>query len=584
MELGRRSFIKGSVVAAAGLGATGTIASASEAPAASAEKDATTAAQGASTGWRTAPAPITDDQITETKTADFVVVGAAHAGGAVLRSIAEDSEHTVIGIERQERESFFTMGNDIGHINSQFLRDRGVEDVDVVEMYSDWMRRCLNSAHPDLVMQWLQNSGADIDWYLEPFDPELVSQFTLAYDPRPESLLDECAGFTYVRGTLRVCTADHPDLNMNTLQQSIYDAILACDNAQMDFGMTACQLVKEDDRVTGVIAQNADGAYVKYVANLGVVLAAGDFAANEEMRADLLTHITDCFQEGRSTWSNIMAQDGSGIRMGVWAGGRMEPRPIACMNGDWCRGNYPQAAIWLDTNGERYCNEFFGELPFSGKPMARIPHVDTWAIADANLATNAATTICAHDAYEPSAANAQALADKLQAAIGTGAEGYVAPADNSHPGAPVAAEGEKAPEIFCADDLETLADYMGYDETQKANMLASVEKWNEMCAAGVDTQYGKQAECLFPIDTPPFYALRQNASMVGGLMVTLGGLMTDKHQNVIDEQCAPIPGLYATGNCCGQRFGVGYFTQTPGNSLGVAITLGRELGKYLAAM
>lgn len=595
LEFGRRSFIKGSAVAVAGLGVSAGLAGGSvgvaraqegtQTPAVSQASDTAQSASAAGTAsWRIAPDPIDEGQISETKEADFIVIGAAHAGGAVLRSIAEDSEHTVIGIEKQQRESFFTMGNDIGHINSQWLRDRGVEDVDVVEMYNDWMRRANNAAHPDLVMQWLSHSGEDIDWYLTAFDQDFVDQLTLAYDPRPANLLDECAGYRYVRGTLRVCTADHPDLNMGLMQQDIYDAILACDNASMDFGTTACQLVKEDGRVTGVIAQSAEGAYVKYVANLGVVLAAGDFGGSEEMRADLLTHITDCFQEGRSTWSSIMAQDGSGIKMGVWAGGRMEPRPIACMNGDWCRGTYPQATIWLDQNGERFCNEFFGEMPFAGKPLARLPHTDTWAIADANLAANAETTICAHDAYEPTAANAQALADKLAAAMGTGVEGYIAPADNSHPGAPVANEGEQLPEMFCADTLEELADYIGYDEAQKANLLATVQTWNEMCAAGVDTQYGKQAECLFPIDTPPYYAFRQNAKMVGGLMVTLGGLMTDKHQNVVNEQCAPIPGLYATGNCCGQRFGSGYFTQTPGNSLGVAITLGRELGKYLAAL
>lgn len=44
------------------------------------------------------------------------------------------------------------------------------------------------------------------------------------------------------------------------------------------------------------------------------------------MRDKLLTHITDCFQPGE-TWSQIMAHDGSGIKMGVWSGGHLEIRP-----------------------------------------------------------------------------------------------------------------------------------------------------------------------------------------------------------------------------------------------------------------
>ena len=577
MKLERRSFIKGSAVA--GLGLAGSIASAAYADA---PIIAEPAKEGDASGWRIAPEPISEDSIVETKEADYIVIGAAHAGGAVLRSIAEDSSHTVIGLEKQAHETFFTMGNDVGHINSQFLRDHGIADVDPVVMYRDWMKRTLGSANPSLIMQFMQNSGTDMDWYLNIFDQDLVSQFVVPYTQQPDSLLSECAGFTYTTGTLRVCTAEHPDINMSLMQQRIYDAILAQENAEIDFETTAVQLIKDGTRVCGVIAQNANGEYVKYIANLGVVLAAGDFGGNAQMREDLLGHITDCFQEG-DDWGMIMAQDGSGIKMGVWAGGRMEPRPIACMNGDWGRGNYQAAAIWLDQNGQRYCNEFLGEMPFAGKPLARLPHsIDTWAIADSNLAQNVKTTISAHDAFEASDGNVTALADQLSAAIGTGAAGYIPPRDNSHPGAPMQ-EGEQLPSIFCADTLEELAAFIGYDETATKNLVASVESWNACCAAGIDSEYGKDEACLFPIDTPPYYAFRQNSGMVGGLMVTLGGLMTDRYQNVLDQNCEPIEGLYATGNCCGQRFGVGYFTQTPGNSLGLAIVLGRELGKYLAA-
>ena len=574
MNMNRRSFIQAAGAASAAALATGAV---------SAMADEAAQTEQAASGWRVAPEAIADDQISQTKEADFVVVGAAHAGGAVLRSIAEDSDHTVIGIEKQARDSFFTMGNDVGHMNSQFLRDHGIEDVDPVEMFNDWMRRALNKANPSLVMQFMQNCGANMDWWLSAFDDELVSKLVVPYSQHPESLLGNVAGFTYVTGTLRVCTADNPDLNMSDMQQTIYDAILAQDNASIDFETTACQLTKDDSgRVNGVIAQAADGSYVKYVANLGVVLAAGDFGGNEEMRNELLTHITDCFQPGE-TWSSIMAQDGSGIQMGVWAGGHIESRPIPCMNGDWIRGNYQAASIWLDETGSRYCNEFFGEMPFAGKPGVNHPHVQTFAIADSKLADNLLTTFSSHDAFEATDANIQTVRDKMANSIGTGAAGYVTPSDGSHPGAPTA-EGEAAPDTFCADTLEELAEYMGYDEEQTANMLASVESWNACCAAGVDTDFGKNSEALFPIDTPPYYAFTQNTSMIGGLMVTLGGLVTDKHQNVLDDNCHPIPGLYACGNCCGQRFGVGYFTQTPGDSLGMCIVLGRELGKYLAAM
>jgi predicted oxidoreductase len=70
---------------------------------------------------------------------------------------------------------------------------------------------------------------------------------------------------------------------------------------------------------------------------------------------------------------------------------------------------------------------------------------------------------------------------------------------------------------------------------------------------------------------------------VGFLMVTVCGLVVDEHQQVIakaDDE--PIPGLYATGNCSGERFPILYTTPVAGVSIGIAITLGRIVGDYVA--
>ena len=44
----------------------------------------------------------------------------------------------------------------------------------------------------------------------------------------------------------------------------------------------------------------------------------------------------------------------------------------------------------------------------------------------------------------------------------------------------------------------------------------------------------------------------------------------------------PIKGLYACGNCLGQRFGIGYSTPSAGASMGMAMTHGRVCGKIVA--
>ena len=67
-------------------------------------------------------------------------------------------------------------------------------------------------------------------------------------------------------------------------------------------------------------------------------------------------------------------------------------------------------------------------------------------------------------------------------------------------------------------------------------------------------------------------------------LVQLAGLNTDwaGTQQVVRGDKTPIKGLYATGNCCGNRYGIQYHTPTSGNSCGMAITLGYCLGEELA--
>lgn len=133
-----------------------------------------------------------------------------------------------------------------------------------------------------------------------------------------------------------------------------------------------------------------------------------------------------------------------------------------------------------------------------------------------------------------------------------------------------------------AEDWDTLAQYMGIEGEAKENMMASIERYNELAKAGVDEDFGKDSRVLFTLDTPPFMGVVAGPDHVGGVMVTVGGLMTDKYCNVLGESLDPIPGLYAAGNCLGQRFGAAYFSPIPGVSIGSAIALGYTLGEHLA--
>lgn len=136
--------------------------------------------------------------------------------------------------------------------------------------------------------------------------------------------------------------------------------------------------------------------------------------------------------------------------------------------------------------------------------------------------------------------------------------------------------------MYCADTLEELADMLGFAGEKKANFLASIDRYNRFCANGRDEDFGKDPRLLLPLCKPPYYAFRRRVQIGNEFLATVDGLWTDERQNVLDMKKEPIPGLYATGNCCGRRWGVQYSTPIPGVSIGMAWTLGRLCGQNAA--
>ena len=64
-------------------------------------------------------------------------------------------------------------------------------------------------------------------------------------------------------------------------------------------------------------------------------------------------------------------------------------------------------------------------------------------------------------------------------------------------------------------------------------------------------------------------------------LVTLAGLETNNNLQVLNVSGEVIPGLYAAGNCLGERYGNSYATPFAGNSIGMAMTHGRVAGKII---
>lgn len=160
-------------------------------------------------------------------------------------------------------------------------------------------------------------------------------------------------------------------------------------------------------------------------------------------------------------------------------------------------------------------------------------------------------------------------------------------------GSNLAERKQMGSDVFCANTLDELADYLGYTGAAKQTFLDSIAHYNELCNSEMgDTDFGKEKEFMIAIDTPPFYGGLAGGGPMGAgkphsaspMMVTMSGLLTDKHQNVLNKDWQPIKGLYAAGNCMGNRFGMGYTTPFSGCSVGMAMTHGYTAAKEIAKL
>lgn len=586
--------------------------------------------------WRTPPAPIPKNLITETFEADVVVVGVAHAGTAAARAAAEAGA-SVIAIDKQKEKLFHAVGNDLGHINSKFLASRGIPHVDEIEFLNDWQLRSNNRSNPKLVMQFARTSGECFDWMLEPLTQQQRDAIIVTHWPGNKNFTGDISGFKFWPGC-----AEFPGFISLSKTAKLNQEVAKAHGARFFWETTGEQLVKTGDRVTGVIAKNKDGQYIQINAKKGVILAAGDFSKNAEMVEDLCDEITTLKDQGQVVTASVRGQDGSGIRMGVWAGGRMSPAPIATMGANYFFPNQvigTAATVWLDRDGNRYCNEGFGDAVIAGVEGARLPEGYVTSVFDSNLEDLLTYQAPGHNAVW--ASNEEEMAgvrDLMQRARQAGAEGcpldgkplHTPPGGNSAPGGmpggmpgapdgmpggmpPMGAPGgipggmpgapggipgdmshkpaggpppgpksDPKERMFCADTLEELADLLGFTGEKKENFLNAIARYNRFCETGRDEDFGKDPRILRPVDTAPYYAFRRHIQIGNEFLATVDGLWTDEHQNVVDQNKEPIPGLYATGNCCGRRWGIQYSTPIPGVSIGMAWTLGRLCGMEAA--
>ena len=327
-------------------------------------------------------------------------------------------------------------------------------------------------------------------------------------------------------------------------------------------------LIKDGNRVVGAVVEH-DGKELRIGARKGVVVAAGGFERNDEMRKKYQRHpIEASWTVGHydNMGDGILAGEAVGAKLDVelmreawWMPATMAPG-VKYHNVLMLEKSLPHG-MFVNRNAKRFVNEgeSYNDLVIDmyeqdAKDHATVPG---WFIVDGtyrsryNLGPVLPTLV---------------MPDKKLPPGWRPGEGW----------------------LYKADTLDDLARQIGLDP---AALRAEVDRFNGFARTGVDEDFhrGESANdryysdpratpnpTLGPIEKPPFYAVPLTPSDLG----TKSGLITDDTGRVLGEDDQPIPGLYAAGNSTSSVMGTRY--AGAGATIGPAMVFGFLCGEAVA--
>lgn len=554
--MSRRSFVAG---AAATTAALSTLAACPQARAAEAS-DTSVAEQ---PSWLT-PAPQIDaSQVTDTVEADVVVVGAGLSGFSVACS-AVDEGLSVVMIAKSERSA--GMGGSMFGFGSKLCRELGV-DPDPCVVLKRLYELSGHNVDERLWSIFVKESGAALDWACDIAEKGGLTPVIAASEPA-ESFGEYNGEHMFLGGESGPRTDTHPIVDYLSIMEETYKP----KGLDVRYQMTAVTLVKDaSGRVSGVIAQDASGAYVQFNGARGVVMATGDFAGNPEMLADL------CPLGACPGVLNVSpGNTGDGHVMILQAGGALEyTTPMPPMIFSNAMGG-PSAKVTADDVRNAYLDDPEKLEVFDyAKEAIFSMNMSKWCLGvnQKGERYNSEQALFGQEGVQ------QIRQGGYSFNIYDSTWPYHMPQIAGRVGGHVST-GEELAMVMCPEGAgyDTLEELAADFDIPAETLKATVERYNGLCEQGYDDDFYKPAELLHPVKEPPFYCDKHNSM----LLVTLGGVRCDTDMRVLDENDEPVEGLFANGTMVGGMFANSYVTVMPGINMGRSLTFGYRLGKFLA--
>lgn len=526
------------------------------------------------------PEAITDDQITNTYTADIVVVGAGLAGLCTACSALDAGAKNVVVVTASSKP--IGRGGSNNGIGTKYQKSLGVDSTPKSAARLVKVTQAMSSFAVDTSMwgKWINNSGESVDWMCDIMNAKgLKTSLEFGYDD-PDGITTEAAS------SHTFWNEKYPNgaLTGATLQAKAYADTIIDMGGTIHYNTKAEQLVRENNntgRISAVIAKDSNGNYVKFAAEKAVVLATGDFSKDRDMMAKYSPMIYKMF-ENKISWDKKVNYDasfafnglypGDGHKMGLWVGAAWQKNhPNAAIFHTDFRVPFPSvaghAAFWgvsMDIRGKRFMNENcnIGTL---ANVLYHLPEQKLFMVWDSAYA------------YTREKWNKGTVMGYVNGIPATTPEELVASWEKA------ASQGS----LLKGDTIEALlAQFQGLGLVDIKTADKTIEDWNTYCDNGYDEEFQDNPKILNPVRTAPFYGAFLDGNTSGNMLVSIcGGLRTNANMQVCEEDDTPIQGLYNTGIMTGDFYANMYTLVCFGQNLGaVNCTLSYLLGRDLAAL
>jgi len=322
-------------------------------------------------------------------------------------------------------------------------------------------------------------------------------------------------------------------------------------------------LTDDAGRVIGAEIER-EGKTLRIEARKAVVLAAGGFEHNQEMREKYLPGPTD------HRWSaGSYDNTGDAIREGLRIGAKM---------------HMLDSAWWCDTitvPGESVPRLSIMEKSYPGSIVVN-PAGKRFSNESQNYMAYTLETFAKHSDEAPCVPSYQIFDARFRATY------FVGPLYNSRfrPDWALPKSWEEAGFLSRASTVRELAAKIDVDPD---GLAETVRKFNEYARTGKDPDLGRGDSlydryygdprvqpnpCLAPIEEAPFYAMKLDPGDFG----TQGGMVVTPDAQVLHEDGHVIEGLYAIGNCSAPLLPT---YPGPGSTLGPAMTFAYQAARHI---